>query len=104
MIVEMNRKDNHSVIIELDGYYPYEITLTKQFSGWVFGNLLFGGIVGIAIDAISGGIYKLTPDQLHAELNGNFIAHKEVKDSHILVVLEPQPSWEKIGNLLPCSP
>ncbi len=101
MIAEMTRKDNHVVRIELDGYQPYEATFSRQMSGWVFGNIVFGGIIGLAVDAISGGIYTLTPDQVQAELRSNHMAYsKKSKNSCIVVVLEPNPSWTKVGNLV----
>lgn len=68
IIVNLTRKDNHFLRIELPGYMPYEAVFTKQLSGWVFGNVIFGGVIGLAVDAISGGIYKLTPEQVQAEM------------------------------------
>lgn len=104
MIVEMSRKDNHFVRIELPGYQPFEATFTRQMSGWVFGNVVFfgvGAVIGLAVDAISGGIYKLTPDQVQAEMRSHHMVHsKKSKDSYIAIVLQPDPSWEKIGNLV----
>ena len=101
MIVEMTRKDNHIVRIELDGYMPYEAAFSRQVSGWVFGNVIFGGLIGLAVDAISGGLYMLTPDQVQAEMRTNGMAYsKQSKDSFITVVLEPNPAWKKIGNLV----
>lgn len=101
IVVEMSRKDNHIVRIELDGYQPYEATFSRQLSGWVFGNIVFGGVIGLAVDAITGGLYVLTPDQIQAEMRSNRIAYsKNSKDSYITVVLEVDPSWEKIGNLI----
>lgn len=100
LLVEMSRKDNHYVRIELDGYLPYEATFTRQVSGWIFGNVIFGGVIGLAIDAISGGIYALTPEQIHAEMRNNNIAYsKSSNDSYIAVVLTPDPAWQKIGTL-----
>ena len=55
MVVEMSRKDNHIVSIELDGYQPYEITFSRQLSGWAFGNIVFGGFIGLAVDAVLEG-------------------------------------------------
>lgn len=102
MIVQLSRKDNHVVSIELEGYQPHVITFSRKVSGWVCGNIFFGGIIGVAIDAVSGGLYCLTPDQIQAELISNRMAYsKNSKDSCIVVVLEPNPSWEKIGNLIP---
>lgn len=43
VIAKLERKQSHLVRLELDGYQPYETTLTKSVSGWVWGNLVFGG-------------------------------------------------------------
>lgn len=100
LIVEMSRKDNHIVRIELEGYQPYEATFSRQVSGWVFGNVVFGGVIGLAVDAISGGLYRLTPEQIEAEMRNNPMAFSKKSDqSHIAIVLEPDPSWTKIGSL-----
>lgn len=100
-IVEMSRKDHHIVRIELEGYQPYEATFTRQMSRWVFGNLAFGGLIGLAVDAISGGIYVLTPENIQVEMkNQNLACSRKSKGSFIVVVLEPNPSWKKVGNLI----
>ena len=54
--------------IELQGYKPYELILNRKTNGWIWGNILFGGIIGIIIDASSGAMYRLTPDQIEAQL------------------------------------
>ena len=100
--VEMTRKDNHFVRIELEGYMPYEITISRKMNGWVFGNIVFGGLIGLAVDAISGGIYKLTPEQIQTELlTSNITCTKKAGNSYIAIVMEPKPEWKKIGNMLP---
>jgi hypothetical protein len=33
-------------------------------SGWVWGNIAFGGLIGLGVDFISGGAYQLYPDNL----------------------------------------
>jgi hypothetical protein len=97
-IIRLSRKDNHIVRIELDGYMPYEATLTRGVSGWVWGNIVIGGLVGLAVDAISGGLYKLTPEQMTATLGKQATGLKDgTLDIHI--VLRPDPSWERIGQL-----
>lgn len=100
MIAEFSRKDNHFIRIELEGYQPYDIVLSRRMSGWVFGNIVFGGVIGVAIDAVSGGIYRLTPEQISAELHEPCLVHsKRTAESYVAVVLEVDPSWEKIGQL-----
>ena len=91
------------VRITLPGYYPYSATLTHSVSGWVWGNLLMGGIIGLAVDASTGGLYVLSPDQVQAQLvPGRRLAQNENKQknqSHLFVVLNPKPEWRKIDNL-----
>jgi hypothetical protein len=101
VILGLTRRDNHIVRIEMEGYQPYEAVFTRQLSGWVFGNIVFGGVIGLAVDAISGGIYMLTPEQIQAEMRpGQMTCSRQSNDSFITVVLEPNQSWKKIGNLV----
>jgi hypothetical protein len=99
-VAKLSRKDNHIVKIELDGYLPYEATLTRKTSGWVWGNIVFGGLIGLAVDAISGGLYNLTPEQLQAQLARQGSSVHATPDG-ICVVLVPSAStsWERIGTL-----
>jgi hypothetical protein len=100
LIADLKRKDNHLVKIELKNYSPYEMNITHNVSGWVWGNVLFGGLIGLVVDAVSGGIYKLTPEQVQAELrnSGNTFFYK--KDSlYIITTLTHSDDWEKIGEL-----
>lgn len=98
---KLRRKENHHVVIQLEGYQPYEIMLTRQTSGWIFGNILFGPgvLIGIAVDAISGGMYTLKPEQVSAEFKT--AERASVEDGTLLVMLvpNPDPKWEKIGQL-----
>ena len=98
----LSRKDSHDVRLELAGFQPYEIKLTRGISGWVFGNLIFGGIPGLAIDAISGGLYKLSPDDVQATLVSG-TAMRTGDGLVVLVVLSADPSWEKIGQMEPAA-
>ncbi len=68
MTLDLKRKGSHKITIEMEGYQPYEMTLTKGVSGWVWGNVLFGGLIGLAVDAINGAIYNLKPDMIQAQL------------------------------------
>ncbi len=100
VVAHLSRKDNHIVKLKLDGYEPFETTLTRRVSGWVWGNLAFGGLIGLAIDAISGGLYKLTPDQIAAELRKKGETSLLQDDTlYVAVVLTPDPAWQKIGQL-----
>lgn len=99
-VLDLSRKGNHLVSLQLDGYQPYEAALSKQVSGWVVGNILFGGLVGLAVDAISGGLYKITPETISGTLGHGSALIENTDDVLVIqVVLEVDPSWEKIGQM-----
>ncbi|RMH84174.1 MAG: hypothetical protein D6681_16650 [Calditrichaeota bacterium] len=66
--VELKRKYEYVVTISAEGYKDQRIVLERSTNGWVWGNLLFGGIFGIIIDFSNGAGYKLTPKEIHVEL------------------------------------
>ncbi|HEX5436982.1 MAG TPA: PEGA domain-containing protein [Gemmatimonadaceae bacterium] len=99
-IVKLSRKDNHIIRMELAGYQPFEATITRSVSGWVVGNLVFGGLVGLAVDAISGGLYKLTPDQVAGQLAKQSASVQRVGNGlFVTVVLRPDATWQRVGTL-----
>ncbi|WP_266205508.1 PEGA domain-containing protein [Pontibacter kalidii] len=91
----------YDVKIELDGYYPYEVKVKREFNGWFLGNILIGGLIGIIVDAATGSMYKLSPDQVIAQLGRQTAVNSQKKDSDIFiaVTLDIDPTWEKIGQL-----
>ena len=100
VIGKLSRKDNHIVRMELDGYKPFEATITRGTSGWVWGNLVFGGIPGLAVDAISGGLYKLSPEQVAGQFALQGASVEKGQDAiYVAVVLKPDPAWQRIGTL-----
>ena len=102
VVLDLKRKDRHVIKVEADGYQPYEMALTRSVSGWEWGNLVFGGVVGLAVDAITGGMYKLSPEQVQAQLAASGEAADVSRDGDqlvLLVVLRPDPSWAWVGRM-----
>lgn len=62
--VDLRRKEKSLIRMTLDGYLPFETYLTKKVSGWVVGNLIFGGLPGLIVDALTGGLYLLKPEEV----------------------------------------
>lgn len=97
-VVKLSRKDNHIVRMELDGYQPFEATITRGTSGWVWGNLVFGGLIGLVVDATSGGLYKLTPEQIAGQLAKQGALVTPRRDGiYVAVVLHADKGWQRIG-------
>jgi hypothetical protein len=60
---------NYLVRLELAGYTPFELPLQPQVSGWYFGNILLGGVIGmVAVDPVTGSMWNLQPDKLDIRL------------------------------------
>jgi len=67
--MELKRKREYKVSISKEGYETAELTIERKSDGWIWGNILFGGIIGIIVDFSNGAAYKLSPDELTASLN-----------------------------------
>ncbi len=100
---EAKPKIEYAVKIQMDGYYPYDIKLKREMDGWFLGNILLGGVIGIIIDASNGSMYKLTPNQVIAQMAKNTstgqIRQTDKNNIYIATTLTPDPSWEKVGTL-----
>ncbi|WP_309608591.1 PEGA domain-containing protein [Flavobacterium sp.] len=97
--IKLARKSEHSVVIKLDGYQTYETKLTKKFNGWYIGNVLFGGIIGLIVDPITGAIYNLSPKEVSAQINKGTAFKSNSKDVYVAVTMNIDPNWKKVGQL-----
>lgn len=51
------------------GYLPYEAQLEAGLNPWYFGNIIFGGLVGILlVDPATGAMWKIEEPQVNAVL------------------------------------
>jgi hypothetical protein len=68
-VIKLKRGSKHSLTFTKEGYEPVTLKIDKKFNSWVFGNLIFGGVIGLIVDFSNGAAYKLSPDQVNAKLN-----------------------------------
>jgi hypothetical protein len=63
MTVSFARKCEGVLAFELDGYERVVVDVDKVVNGWFFGNLVFGGVIGIVVDlaASNQGRYSVAP-------------------------------------------
>ena len=97
-VVRLSRRKSHTLVLKLDGYQPYELLLKRKIDGWVFGNLMVGGIPGIAIDLLTGSIFRLTPKDIYPTLQASrgFVGNESIA---VIVTMQPDRQWQKIGQL-----
>ena len=94
----MSRRKSHYLELKLDGYQTYQLNLKRKLDGWILGNLFTGGIPGIAIDFLTGSIFRLTPKDIYPTLQAGKL-YTGNESIAVLVTMQPESSWEKIGEL-----
>lgn len=72
VVMSVWRKHAHVVKVEQPGYHPVEHSVVPETSAWEWGNVIFGGFIGVVVDAWTGGMYYLSQDRVHA----NFPLHQ----------------------------
>ena len=50
------------------GYAGQTLVISRQFNAWFVGNIIFGGIPGGVVDAITGAMWNLEPSLLAVTL------------------------------------
>lgn len=66
------KAQNYRLEFELPGHAPAVVNLDSSVSGWYFGNLAFGGVIGMLIvDPLTGAMYNLTPDKIDQPLSSS---------------------------------
>lgn len=56
------------LVLKRDGYHDQFVQIGTSTNGWIFGNLLLGGVAGLAVDGISGAGSKISEEPCWVEL------------------------------------
>lgn len=71
-VVQVKRNDDVSIAFSKEGYEPQVVTLTKEVqsggAAGFAGNILVGGLVGMAVDGASGAAYDHKPNPVMVTL------------------------------------
>lgn len=63
------RGQSYTLRLELAGYETTEVALTPRMSGWYWGNLVIGGLIGmLAVDPATGAMWNITPEKIEQKL------------------------------------
>lgn len=61
--------EKYKLIFEAPGYYPSEAYIQSTVNGWYFGNIVFGGVIGLLIvDPATGAMWTLSPREVNQNL------------------------------------
>lgn len=82
------KPESYQVTFNKAGYQSKTIEVTGTLSGWYFGNILFGGLIGILIvDPATGAMFKLAPKDVNAVLESQNLSTKSQKEPTLTVML-----------------
>ena len=96
-VLTLDRKEiGYALTFEKQGYKPVEVSLRRTLDGWVFGNIIFGGIIGIVIDFSSGSAYKLTPSEVEVALGEKSASIKNTGKDSLLVFVDLEQLPESV--------
>ena len=88
------RGEDYKLVFEAAGYSPYETHVTSTVDGWYFGNIFFGGLIGMLIvDPMTGDMYTLSPMDVNCNLLPAAVP-PTVAEPNTNAVPEPKPSAE----------
>jgi len=63
-------KASYNVTFEMDGYDKRTVPINFNLDGWYFGNIIFGGLIGILIvDPATGAMWKLDTEFINETLS-----------------------------------
>ena len=95
------KPETYTLSFSKEGYKPVDITVRGSVNGWYFGNVIFGGLIGLlAVDPATGAMYTLQPKEVAATLDALKVA-RDGREQTLTVLLVEEVPKEYVGQLIP---
>jgi hypothetical protein len=95
---------NYKLVFEMAGYRKQEVELRSTMSGWYWGNILFGGLIGMLIvDPNTGAMYNLAPNKIEQTLAPNTAADVRAGEGFV-VIMKSQATAGELAAMQPIGP
>jgi hypothetical protein len=97
------KPEHYTVRITKEGFQPQELHIDGAVNGWYYGNIVFGGLIGmLAVDPNTGAMFTLKPKQVDATLASLKVAHDGGARTLTVMLLADVPR-EFADQLIPIS-
>jgi PEGA domain len=95
------KSESYTVSFSKPGFTDKEMVITSSISGWYFGNILFGGVIGmVGVDPATGGMYVF-PDSVNSTLESEAVKSGQATSTLKIVSTDSlTPEQLKAGKLL----
>lgn len=98
------KPERYTIHVAKDGYQTRDVTVEGQVNGWYFGNILFGGLIGLlAVDPATGAMYTLQPKEVSATLDALKVSRQSGGQTLTVVLVEDVPE-NLVTQLIPITP
>lgn len=82
--------------LELVGYQTSQVELRSEMSGWYWGNIVFGGLIGmLAVDPVTGSMWNIAPDKIEQRLSSSQAELIRSRDGFVVVLASTLTTREK---------
>ena len=97
------KPERYVVRVSKEGFQSHELRVDGAVNGWYFGNIVFGGLIGmLAVDPATGAMYTLRPDAIEATLDAAKVT-REPGERSLTVVLVADLSPQTRNQLVKIS-
>jgi len=87
-------KARYQVTFQLDGYEKKVVPIEFKLNGWYFGNIIFGGPLGLLIiDPATGAMFKLETEFLNETLSKS-VVNVDVKQLKVMDINKIPTEWK----------
>lgn len=69
--VQLSKRYSYLLRAQLDCHDEGRARIENSVHGWMWGNILIGGAIGLLVDVTSGGGFNLEPEEIHFGLVEN---------------------------------
>lgn len=66
---QVSMHGNSEITLSLQGHHPRIVDVGSGFNGWIVGNLLFGGFIGVIVDCATDNHVKVNTDPVLVSLS-----------------------------------
>lgn len=79
--ISLEKKNQYTLLFEMEGYKPKEAFIDRNIMGGILILDILNGLVGVVVDAATGGWYKLSPTTVSVTLERADNASKALPES-----------------------
>jgi hypothetical protein len=89
----------YTLQFEIPGHYPKDLMVKSRINGWYFGNIFFGGVIGLLIvDPGTSAMWSLSPNEVSWNFVPNIATLTPEQLSEAEVKANPPPKPRPTGR------